>query len=534
MSSTELYRIFAQNIPEAAVFVYDHDLRYLIAEGPELEYAGYGRDAIEGRTLYEVLPQETADFLLPYYQAALSGQDVMVEANFPQGVYRMRFVPIFDEERGRVESGMVVAQNISEIRYTQAELSQRINQLTILGEVEAELDDKLDDAYVLNLALDAALRLSEAEAGYIAVMEGDELRLARWVGNYDPNDLTAMLRKRKGAIGRVLESGEAEWIVDVRDDPDYVPLIPRVVSRIVVPMISQEHIVGVLNLETLRQGIFHLGGFEFIKLMAARIAVALDNARLYRKTTDQLAELQSLYTKVYKLEQLKTDMIRIAAHDLRNPLAAVMGYLELLTGHLKKNTDATALGYLDEASKGAGRMRKIMTDILSLERIEAAAANPRMELFDLRMIVRAVFDEQLFGARTKNQHFTLDAAVPPLVIEGDSAQLREAISNLVNNAIKYTPENGTICVMLRVEDRLIVFEVEDNGYGVREDQQDRLFEPFFRAKSIETRDIEGTGLGLHLVKNIIERHGGKMRFKSQYQKGSTFGFELPMPSGMAD
>jgi signal transduction histidine kinase len=226
-------------------------------------------------------------------------------------------------------------------------------------------------------------------------------------------------------------------------------------------------------------------------------------------------------------------MIRIAAHDLRNPLAAVMGYLELLTGHLDKQGDATALGYLDEATKGAGRMRKIMTDILSLERIEAAAANPKIELFDLRMIVRAVCDEQLFAARVKDQRLTVEAQVPPLVIEGDSAQIREAISNLVNNAIKYTQEQGLICVTLRLEDRLIIFEVEDNGYGVRADQQDRLFEPFFRARSVETRDIEGTGLGLHLVKNIIERHGGRMRFKSEYQKGSTFGFELPAPSGIA-
>jgi signal transduction histidine kinase len=111
-------------------------------------------------------------------------------------------------------------------------------------------------------------------------------------------------------------------------------------------------------------------------------------------------------------------------------------------------------------------------------------------------------------------------------VKGDIAQLREAMDNLIGNAIKYTPDKGSITVRLRVNGDSAIFEVKDSGIGIPKDQQARLFQPFFRVKSSETAKIEGTGLGLHLVKNIVERHQGKMRVHTVYGEGSTFGFEI--------
>jgi signal transduction histidine kinase len=99
--------------------------------------------------------------------------------------------------------------------------------------------------------------------------------------------------------------------------------------------------------------------------------------------------------------------------------------------------------------------------------------------------------------------------------------------NLINNAIKYTPPAGRVDVHLRLDANNAIFEVKDNGYGVPEEQQARLFEPFYRVRTNETKKIEGTGLGLHLVKNIVDRHNGRMIFSSVYGEGSTFGFTLP-------
>ena len=116
----------------------------------------------------------------------------------------------------------------------------------------------------------------------------------------------------------------------------------------------------------------------------------------------------------------------------------------------------------------------------------------------------------------------------PVYVTGDQGQLREAINNLLDNAIKYTPEKGRISARLVLTDGYAQVEIEDNGFGVPESEQARLFEPFFRAKISEARGIEGNGLGLYLVHKIVERHRGQLLFNSVYKVGSIFGFRVPV------
>jgi signal transduction histidine kinase len=308
-----------------------------------------------------------------------------------------------------------------------------------------------------------------------------------------------------------------------------VRLVPDALTQIAIPLVSRDQIIGILNLESHRSGVFTEQTQEFLKLITARIAVAIDNSRLYRQTATQLKELQSLYDRVRKLEQLKTDMIRIASHDLRNPLMTIKGYVNILQEDVTDPSTSEYLGYIDSA---AGTMRRITTDILSLERIEEAAQNGNFTLFDFKSLIEEVYLEQSPQAKLKNQTLKTQISAERFMLEGDPVQLKEAVANFISNAIKYTPEKGVVIIRLfKREDRLI-FEVEDNGYGIPEVQQARLFQPFFRSRSPETKEIEGTGLGLHLVKNIIERHGGTVFFTSVHGKGSTFGFDLPMETGV--
>lgn len=440
-----------------------------------------------------------------------------------------------------------IVRDISELKRTQEQLAENVRQLTTLHEFEEELADKLDLDYVLSMALDAAMRLSGADAGYIALKEEDGLlHVAKLLGDHSAEIANENLRLGRGAVSRIIRRREPELIADVSADPDYIVNRPRTRAQITIPLITQDNLVGALNLESNRAGVFTPERFEFVELIAGRISQAVDNARLYRQVATQLTQLRELYRQVSNLEQIKTDMIRIASHDLRNPLFVILGHLEMLrwdsapsrpldngraaeAAEVQRATEVQRINeHLVLMEKSARQMQKITTDILSLERIEHAAQDDTSVVFDLRQLVEQVCNDHMAQAAMLSRFMNVNLPDDEFPVRADPAQLREAVGNLVGNAIKYTRSGGQISVKLSTEGAKVVFEVEDNGIGIPEDQQARLFQPFYRARTTETEKIEGTGLGLHLVKNIIERHGGSMRFKSVYGQGSTFGFALRM------
>jgi len=440
--------------------------------------------------------------------------------------YQARKVALNDQEV------LLNIRDITDLKRTQEELNQHIEDLIILRDIDGALADRLDMDYVLKLALEATIDISNADAGFIALQEEEQetLRLAHAVGNYSLDRLHEKLHSPTSIVARAIENREPELVQEVEKDPDYFVAIQQVRSKIVIPLVSRERTIGVLNLETLRTDAFTVDTLNFLRLIAGRIATALDNARLYRQTEQQLMELQQLYVQVSNLEQLKTDMIRIASHDLRNPTTGILGFLEMLTVHSDDPLTEKQESYLSKIKTAAESIQRITSGILSLERIEEIANQSQMEKADLLELINQSLQDINDMLEAKQQQLTLKLRQEPTIIEGDPLQLKEAIVNLLNNAIKYTPEGGEITVTLAAEGDSLHFSVVDTGYGIPEAQQKRLFQPFFRARTSETKAIEGTGLGLHLVKNIVQRHQGSIIFQSEYGTGSTFGFTLPLKS----
>jgi PAS domain S-box-containing protein len=232
--------------------------------------------------------------------------------------------------------------------------------------------------------------------------------------------------------------------------------------------------------------------------------------------------------RVQSLEQVKTDMIRIAAHDLRNPLTGASGFTQLLRESIKDNMTEQQAAYFDMLTKSLHNMQRIVVDILSLERIESLQEQATYVPLDVTPLVKAIYTNHRAEADQRQHQYQLDGATNPVYVRADEAQLREAIENLITNAIKYTPDGGQISVSLKANGKNAQLSVTDNGYGIPDALQARLFQPFFRAKTAQTRHIEGTGLGLHLVKNIVERHNGHISFQSKIGSGSTFIIEIPL------
>jgi PAS domain S-box-containing protein len=482
-----------------------------------------------GKNINEIdLPKGFLDEWQGFFNLALEMRDMQtfefsLNNEGENYFYEARMLALNEEEV------LTLVRDITPLKRIQDELSQHIDDLTVVRQVNVELAANLNFNYVAQLALDAALRLSNAQSGYIVMVEtmGD-LACLSLVGEYDTNNIKRMLDDKKGIIPRVLVSLEPELLMDVQNDPDYYPLLSHTKAMMVIPLISNERLVGVLVLEAKRAERFTHERFQFLQLITGRIAAFLDSANLYRQTQENLQELKQLYEEVRHLEQLKTDMIRIASHDLKNPLAGVMGYVEMLQMDMADKMSEKEKEYFQKIVTAARKMQMITSSILSLERIQQLATQHARETVDLREMLRRSIGEQMDAVVRNGQ--TLESNMPEgeVIVQADPMQLHEALFNLLNNAVKYTPREGKITVSLKVEKDIAQFRVRDTGYGVPDDQQERLFSPFFRAKTTETRFIEGTGLGLHLVKNIILRHDGEMMFESVYGEGSVFGFDIPL------
>ena len=380
----------------------------------------------------------------------------------------------------------------------------------------------------MQLGLDATQRITGASAGFLGLVQADgTLKLGGYIGNYKRDHLEKLLHKRGGFIEQALQAYEPEIFYNLPNQTQYVPLLEDTKEILLTPLRSNDRVVGFMQLESRRANRFDEQRFDLIMLVTGRVAAYLDNANLYQQTQDQLEELQHLYDEVRYLAQLKTDMIRIASHDLKNPLSSILGYIDMLREYGDNLTEEQR-EYVQEMLISVHKMTRITGSILSLERIEHMAQNQNQDVFDLCGLVERCIAEHITYAGQKDQAFTYDLPKQVIPVMGDPFQVQEALTNLISNAIKYTPTNGKIKVSLKQDGCQTIVKVIDTGFGIPEVQHSRIFSPFFRAKSEATRSIEGTGLGLHLVRNIILRHHGQMIFKSTYGEGSTFGFMLPV------
>ncbi|MEP7290346.1 MAG: PAS domain-containing sensor histidine kinase [Chloroflexota bacterium] len=266
-------------------------------------------------------------------------------------------------------------------------------------------------------------------------------------------------------------------------------------------------------------------GFHGIVRDVTRSARTVDSLRLYEHLQFELAELKNRYTELSEVEQLKTHMIRVTAHDLRSPLSIISSYIELLDEDLAAHYGELDSMYVNAIRQAVARMLQMTTDILSLERLREYRDVTLIRVQLLPLLERTLGE---FAGQTRQRRQQISLNAEPVSVYGESVELHEALANLVGNAIKYTPEGGTIEARLRREGDFVVLEIIDSGYGIPADQQEHLFEPFHRVKTRETYAIDGTGLGLYLVRKIVEQHGGSVHFQSEYGKGSLFGFRLPL------
>lgn len=231
-------------------------------------------------------------------------------------------------------------------------------------------------------------------------------------------------------------------------------------------------------------------------------------------------------TQLKEVDELKSEFVSTVSHDLRSPLTLMRGYATMLemVGELNEQQQ----NYVNKIVHGVESMSHLVQNLLDLGRIEAEVGL-KLEMISAPDIVSEVTDNLKMRAEQRNIDLQVSMANQHIpFISADKALLQQALRNLVDNAIKFTPQGGEIWLRYGVEDERIIFEVEDTGIGISPVDQQRLFEKFYKVESREKEQDQGTGLGLAIVKSIAEQHGGEVWVESELGKGSTFFISLPI------
>jgi PAS domain S-box-containing protein len=229
-----------------------------------------------------------------------------------------------------------------------------------------------------------------------------------------------------------------------------------------------------------------------------------------------------------EVDRMKSEFISLASHQLRTPLSAIKTYSHMLSEGYMGSLNAAQKKSLNTIINASNRMNELISTLLNITRIESGTIAVTPKMVHINVVIQEVLPELLVMAEGRRITLTLDTSdTARHRIKTDPLIVREIIINLVSNAIKYTPEGGAVKIVVQAKRSEIVVEVHDSGWGIPAYAQDQVFSKFFRGQNIVKRETNGTGLGLYLVKGLIDVLGGKIWFTSEETVGTSFFFTLP-------
>ncbi|MFQ5594893.1 MAG: ATP-binding protein [Anaerolineae bacterium] len=247
-------------------------------------------------------------------------------------------------------------------------------------------------------------------------------------------------------------------------------------------------------------------------------------AQAYEELRLRNEALQSANEELKELDQLKSDFVSMVSHELRAPLTNINGSIELMLadGDMESQSQRTMLRIIGEQS---ARLTRLVQGILNVSRIEARKLEIHPQAVDVRPLMRKVIENL---SRSDDSHRFVMPPDPLPIVQADPDRLEEILANLIDNAVKYSPEGGTITLSAQESDGRLIISVSDPGVGIPAKELDKIFDKFHRVDRGDARTTYGHGLGLYISKRFIEAHGGDIWVESRLGKGSTFSFTLPL------
>ena len=445
------------------------------------------------------------------------------------------------DQRGFV---LAIVRDITERRQAEEERIDRLRErlareeslaaerrLQVLAEASRLLDASLDYATTLQEVARVAVRtLADWCIVHLLEPDGSIRWLALAHGDPAKEALARELQQRypaTGGVTRVLRTGVSEVYGGDQPESDraarahdaeHLRLLQELDSRavMIVPLVARGKMLGVVSLISTRPDrTYDATDLAIAEELARRCGQAIENARLHQEAQAAV--------------KARDRFVSIASHELRTPIARVKGYAEMvLAAHADGDlTDEMLQRSLRRIDNASDRLTALVRDLLDVSRMSAGNLPLRVRTLDLTELVREVvgrYQEQLSGTGT----LLLEIGGTPGYVSADPERIEQVLTNLLENAIKYSPNGAELRVRLQPKARGVLLEVQDHGIGLPPEAAERIFEPFSRAANAEHRQITGMGLGLYICRNIVEQHHGRIWARSAGEgRGTVMSVWLP-------
>lgn len=430
-------------------------------------------------------------------------------------------------------AGFVI--DLTETKRAQAAAQAAGWRATFLADASAVLASSLDYATTIETVVHLAVP-TFVDQCLVYLNQPDETIVRVAVANRDATQdayMQHMLRNseidRDGQhpAARVIASGEMlrnPPIIDeklqplVASTPDVErlrTLVPR--DHLVLPLKARGQVLGAISLGRFAEGQeFDAGDLALAQTLAERMAVAIDNARLYQITQMAL--------------ELRDSFLSIASHELKTPLSVLLGSTDLLLRRIGRLDPAPLperdMRLLKVISQQGGRLQRLVESLLDYSRIDSGQLTLERHVLELDGLTQRIVDDTL--AMMETHVVAYSAKVAPLNIVGDELRLEQVIQNLVQNAMKYSPKGSRIDIQLDQNGDDAVLSIRDAGIGIPAAELPRLFDRFFRASNTRQLKVRGLGIGLEVVREIVDLHGGRIEVDSVEGLGTTFMIHLPL------
>jgi len=476
-------------------------------------------------------PQE-----LPAAQALSTGravQDVtvIIAREQERTAVSMSATPLHED--GRTSGVVVTFRDITERRALEEQMQQQAERAQILADAGAFFASNIDPNWVTQAI---AERVAEVLGDWCAVIlrPGDVKELN--VASIYHRDMASLglawsyiyrqpLVVGEGLIGQVVATGYPSLTTNVRGPSDtnpgtYIPSPAKLASLLILPLRTRREMIGALVIAANDPDRAMTDDkLPLAELLAERAALAIENAKLY---TEQVEARR----KVEDLSRLKDEFLSIASHELRTPVTSIKGYTQLAKMLIKEGDLNTSEEYLDIALDQIDRMSRLILELLDVSRIETGRLEIRREPIAWSHFVRDVVHRH--HTAVSDRRFHVSVPDDTKIVTGDRDRLEQVLGNLLENAVKYSPDGSDVTVTVDDRGDAFVTAVCDRGIGIPADELGQVFERFHRGRQVSSTNYGGLGLGLYITKQIIERHGGSIWVESKEGYGTTFYFSIPV------